>query len=267
MQEINSKPDSLDVYLRKIWQNRFILIVFVKRDLKIKYAQTLLGVAWTLVYPATAILIYTVFFSYILHIESKYPYVLFVLSGVICWGIFSFVFNQAGTALHHSGEMARKMQFPKILIPLSKSILALVEFIFSFLLFILLILIFKMPFSLKWMLFPLAIIPVFFAALGVALLMSAGSLKKRDLLNIIPFIVNFSIWFTPVFYPVSIIPNHFHFLLNMNPITSSINLFRNFFFNEPLDVYSYLGFGFSLVLFVLGLISFKSIEEKINDTL
>lgn len=183
MQEINSKPDSLAVYLRKIWQNRFILIVFVKRDLKIKYAQTLLGVAWTLVYPATAILIYTVFFSYILHIESKYPYVLFVLSGVLCWGIFSYIFNQAGTALHYSGEMARKMQFPKILIPLSKSILALVEFIFSFILFILLLFVFKMPFSWKWMLFPFGHYSGIFCRFRSSAINECGKFKEKGLIE------------------------------------------------------------------------------------
>ncbi len=267
MQEINSKKDAIWPYLLKIWSYRYILIVLVKRDLKIKYAQTLLGVTWTIVYPATAVFVYTIFFSLILHMEAKYPYALFVLSGVLCWGIFGFVFNQAGAALHHSGEMARKMQFPKILIPLSKSILALVEFAFSFVLFILLLLFFEMPFTWKWLLFPIAILPVFFAALGVALLLSAGSVKKRDLLNIIPFIVNFSIWFTPVFYHVSIIPERFHFLLNMNPISSSINLFRNFFFNESLDYFSFVGFGLALTLFILGLFVFRSVEEKINDTL
>ena len=267
MQEISSKPDALGVYLRKLWLHRYLILVFAKRDLKVKYAQTLLGVGWTLVYPATAVLVYTVFFSSILHIESPYPYALFVLSGVLCWGIFSYVFNQAAAGLLNAGEMIKKMQYPKIIIPLSKCILALVEFAITFLLFVILLLIYDISFSWKWLLFPLAILPVFLAALGSALLLSGLSVKKRDLLYIIPFIVNFSIWFTPVFYPVNIIPEHYQFLLNMNPISSSINLFRNFFFNEPIDLFSYLGFAFAIVLLVLGVGFFKSVEEKINDTL
>ncbi|MEY5001900.1 MAG: hypothetical protein RLZZ211_1936 [Bacteroidota bacterium] len=267
MQEISSKPDALGVYLRKLWLHRYLILVFAKRDLKVKYAQTLLGVGWTLVYPATAVLVYTVFFSSILHIESPYPYALFVLSGVLCWGIFSFIFNQAGSGLSQDSEMIKKMQYPKIIIPLSKCVLALVEFAISFVFFVLLLLVFKQPFYWTWLLFPVAILPVFLGALGSALLLSAGTVKKRDLLYIIPFIVNFSIWFTPVFYPVHIIPERYQFLLHMNPISSSINLFRNFFFNEPIDLFSYLGLAFAVVLLVLGVGFFKSVEEKINDTL
>jgi lipopolysaccharide transport system permease protein len=267
MQEISSKPDALSVYLRKLWLHRYLILVFAKRDLKVKYAQTLLGVGWTLVYPATAVLIYSVFFSSILHIKSPYPYALFVLSGVLCWGIFSYIFNQAGAGLLNAGEMIKKMQYPKIIIPLSKCLLALVEFAITFVLFVLLLLIFNISFSWKWLLFPLAILPVFLAALGSALLLSGLSVKKRDLLYIIPFIVNFSIWFTPVFYPVNIIPERFQFLLYMNPISSSINLFRNFFFNEPIDLFSYLGLAFAVLLLLLGVGFFKSVEEKINDTL
>jgi lipopolysaccharide transport system permease protein len=267
MQEINSKPDSLATYLRKIWLHRYLILVFAKRDLKVKYAQTLLGVGWTLVYPATAVLVYTVFFSSLLHIEARYPYVLFVLSGVLCWGIFSYIFNQAGSSLLNDGEMVKKIQFPKIILPLSKCLLALVEFAISFVLFLLLLALFQMPFSWKWLLFPIAVLPVLFASIGAALLLVGGSIKKRDLLYIIPFVVNFSIWFTPVFYPVTLVPVRYQFVLNLNPISSAINLFRNFFFNDPLDYFSFIGLVISLALLLLGVAFFKSVEEKINDTL
>lgn len=267
MQEINSKPDSLATYLRKIWLHRYLIFVFAKRDLKVKYAQTLLGVAWTLVYPATAVLVYTIFFSSLLRIEARYPYALFVLSGVLCWGIFSYIFNQAGSSLISAGEMLKKIQFPKIIIPFSKCLLALVEFAITFLLFLVLLVIFQVDFSWKWLLFPVAILPVFFAAIGAALLLSGASVKKRDLLFIIPFIVNFSIWFTPVFYPVTLVPERYQFVLNLNPISSAINLFRNFFFNDPLDYYAFIGFAISLALLLAGVAFFKSVDEKINDTL
>ena len=175
MQEINSKPDSLATYLRKIWLHRYLILVFAKRDLKVKYAQTLLGVGWTLVYPATAVLVYTVFFSSLLHIEARYPYALFVLSGVLCWGIFSYIFNQAGSSLLNDGEMVKKIQFPKIILPLSKCLLALVEFAISFVLFLLLLALFHMPLSWKWLLFPIAVLPVLFASIGAALLLGGVS--------------------------------------------------------------------------------------------
>lgn len=267
IQEINSTPDTIKTYLKKVWMHRHMILVLAKRDLKIKYAQTLIGVAWTLVYPATAVIIYTIFFSSVLNIEVYYPYSLFVLSGMLCWGIFSYIFNQAGPSLLNASDMVKKMQFPKVIIPLSKCILALVEFIISFLFFFLLLLVFKIPFSWHWLLFPLAVIPVFLFATGSALLLSGGTVKKRDLFHIIPFIVNFSIWFTPVFYPVTIIPDKYQPLLSINPISSSINLFRNIFFNEPLNLFSLVGFAAAFILFIIGIGYFKSIEEKINDTI
>ncbi len=244
-----------------------MIILLAKRDLSIKYAQTILGLAWTLVYPLTAVLVYTVFFSTILKINASYPYVLFVLSGVLCWGIFSYVFNQAGSSLLSAGEMVKKMHFPKIIIPFSKAVLALVEFSISFVLFVVLLFLFDRPFSWQWLLFPLAILPVLLFAVGSALMLSAGAVKKRDVLYIIPFIVNFSIWFTPVFYPVHIIPEQYQFLLNMNPISSSINIFRFLFFKDTLDMHSFIGLAIAAVLFMLGIGFFKSVEEKINDTI
>ncbi len=267
MQEIKSTPDSIRTYLKKIWVHRYMILVLAKRDLKIKYAQTIIGVTWTLVYPATAVIIYTVFFSSVLNIKAQYPYSLFVLSGVVCWGIFSYIFNQAGPSLLNNSDIVKKMQFPKIIIPLSKCILALVEFVISFAFFIALLFVFEIPFSWLWLLFPLAIIPVFLFATGSALLLSGGTIKKRDLFHIIPFIVNFSIWFTPVFYPVNIIPDKYQYVLNVNPISSSINLFRHIFFNDPLNLFSFVGLMLALIVFILGIGYFKFIEEKINDTI
>ena len=267
MQEITSTPDTITTYLKKIWVHRYMILVLAKRDLKIKYAQTIIGVTWTLVYPATAVIIYTVFFSSVLNIKAQYPYSLFVLSGVLCWGIFSYIFNQAGPSLLNYSDMVKKMQFPKIIIPLSKCILALVEFAISFVFFIALLFIFNIPFSWQWILFPLAIIPVFLFATGSALLLSGGTIKKRDLFHVIPFIVNFSIWFTPVFYPVNIIPDKYQAVLNLNPISSSINLLRHIFFNDPLNLFSFVGLVIALLIFIIGIGYFKSIEEKINDTI
>ena len=227
---ISANPDSLKTYLNKVWKYRYFLIVLAKRDLKIKYAQTLIGLSWTLVYPVTAVIIFTTFFHFILKINSPYPYELFVLSGVLNWGIFSYIFNQAAPSLLNHSDLVKKTQFPKIIIPISKCIIALVEFAVSFIVFILLLIIFKTKFSLLWFAFPLALIPVLLFAIGVSLILSAATVKKRDLFHIIPFIVNFSIWFTPVFYPVNILPEKYHSFLYINPITSSIHLFRYIFF-------------------------------------
>lgn len=264
---ITAKPDGLKTYINKLWKYSFMIIVLAKRDLKIKYAQTFIGLSWTLIYPISSVIIFTVFFNLMLKVNAPYPYLLFVLSGVLNWGIFSYIFNQAAPSLLNHSDLVRKNQFPKIIIPLSKCIIAFVEFGISFIVFVILLFWFKVKFTWLWFVFPLALIPVVLFALGTSLLLSAATVKKRDLFHIIPFIVNFSIWVTPVFYPVSIVPDQYHSLLYINPITSSIHLFRHIFFNETLHPFFYIGLSLSVLIFISGVFAFKSVEEKINDSL
>lgn len=264
---ITAKPDSLKTYITKIWLHRYMILVLAQRDLKIKYAQTFVGLAWTLLQPITAVLIFTLFFHFVLKINAPYPYALFVLSGYLSWGLFSYIFNQATPGLINQSDLVKKIQSPKIIIPLSKVIIGLVEFLISFLFFVLLLLLFKVKLSFTGLLLPLAIAPVMLFAIGISLLVSALTVKKRDLLHIVPFIINFSIWFTPVFYPVNLVPDEYHYLLYVNPITSSIHLFRNIFLGEVFNTYCFVGLSLAIVVFVMGLVTFKSVEEKINDDL
>jgi len=264
---ITAQSDSLQSYISKIWSYRFMIIVLAQRDLKIKYAQTIVGLTWTLLQPITAVLIFTLFFHFVLKINAPYPYALFVLSGYLNWSIFSYIFNQATPGLINQSEMAKKIHFPRIIIPLSKGIIALVEFTISFVFFLLLLVLFKIKFTVTFLLFPIALLPVLFFAFGASLMLSALTVKKRDLLHIVPFFVNFSIWFTPVFYTVNLLPNQYQYLLYINPITSSIHLFRNIFFGELLNPYFFIGLIVAIIFFILGVITFKSIEEKIIDNL
>lgn len=264
---ITSESDSLKSYICKVWSFRYMVVVLAQRDLKIKYAQTFAGLTWTLLQPITATLVFTLFFHFVLKISAPYPYVLFVLSGYLNWNIFSNIFNQATPGLINQSELIKKIHFPKIIIPLSKSIIALVEFIISFVFFLVTLILLKVKVTIWFLLFPLALIPVTFFALGVSLMLSAITIKKRDLLHIVPFFINFSIWFTPVFYPVSLVPDQYQSLLYINPITSSIHLFRNVFFNEQLNPFFLVGLIIAILIFSAGVIIFKSIEEKINDNL
>lgn len=264
---ITAQSDSLQSYISKIWSYRFMIIVLAQRDLKIKYAQTIVGLTWTLLQPITAVLIFTLFFHFVLKINAPYPYALFVLSGYLNWSIFSYIFNQATPGLINQSEMAKKIHFPRIIIPLSKGIIALVEFTIAFAFFLLLLVLFNVKFTLAFLLFPIALLPVFMFALGASLVLSALTIKKRDLLHIVPFFVNFSIWFTPIFYTVEIVPNQYRSLLYINPITSSIHLFRCIFFNEILNPFFYLGLVLAILFFIAGILAFKSVEEKINDSL
>ena len=165
----SSQPDSITEYVKKIYDHRSLIHTFAKRDLKIKFAQTYLGLAWTIIQPLTAVLIFTVFFSLIINFKTEYPYVLFVLSGMLIWGVFNYIFSQSSTSLSQSQDLIKKMSFPKIILPLSKIILALVEFALTFTLLIILLIVFQMDFRWTMLLLPIIILPIVFFSLGLAL--------------------------------------------------------------------------------------------------
>ncbi|MCB0510838.1 MAG: ABC transporter permease [Bacteroidetes bacterium] len=267
IQRISSTPDSLKDYIKKIWLNRSLIFILAKRDLKIKYAQTVLGLTWTLVQPLIALAIYTLFFSGLMNFNTAYPYILFVLSGILFWNLFSYILSQASSSLSQNQELIKKLAFPKIILPFSKVLLALVEFSITLLVLLLLIFYFPIEWRLSMLLAPLCLIPLILFALGMALFLSALTIKKRDLFHLVPFLVNFGIWLTPVFYPVSIVPEKYLNLIYINPIASVIQLFRWSMFGEALNPYILIGLLLSFLTFIVGFSFFKKNEDKIIDVI
>jgi lipopolysaccharide transport system permease protein len=267
IQRISSEPDSLKDYLRKIWQSKSLVLILAKRDLKIKYAQSTLGIAWTLLQPLIAVVIYTLFFSGLMNFKTSSPYILFVLSGILFWNFFNYIFSQGSSSLTQNQELIKKLAFPKILLPFTKVVLGLVEFAITLVIFILLTFYFKVEPRITMLLAPLALIPIILFALGLALILSAVTIKKRDLFHLVPFLVNFGIWLTPVFYPISMIPEKYVNLIYINPAASVIQFFRWCIFGDSLNPYILIGLLLSFLTFIVGFIFFKKNEDKIIDVL
>jgi lipopolysaccharide transport system permease protein len=183
------------------------------------------------------------------------------------WGLFNYIFSQASNSLLNNQDIIRKMSFPKIILPLSKIIVALVEFGVTIVLFFI-ALIFLYPF-LKWqIIFSLFIVVnVILFSLGLSLILSAATIKNRDLNHVVPFLVNFGIWFTPVFYPVSLIPEKWSHLIYLNPMASFVQLFRCTVLPEKFQMEMLLGIPIGLVIFTIGFFYFKSIEDSIVDSI
>ncbi len=262
---ISADPDNLKTYIQKIWEHKSLIVTLAKRDLKVKYAQTILGLAWTIIQPLTAVVIYTLFFSVLLDFETEYPYVLFVLSGVLLWGLFNYIFSQGSTSLNQNQDLIRKMYFPKMILPLSKVLVGLVEFAVIFAFFVVMILVFRLPLSWKILLIPIPLVILLLFSTGTAFLLSAATIKNRDLNHVLPFLINFGIWLTPVFYPVTVIPQQYSNFLYLNPMASIIQFFRWCVFDETLNAYAFLGVIVSFIIFVSGFFYFKKVEDKIVD--
>lgn len=264
---ITAENDTLSEYLGKVWRHRSFILVLAKRDLKIKYAQTMLGVAWTVVQPLVAMLVFTLFFSLLLDVKTEYPYVLFVLSGVVCWNLFNYIFSHSSTSLMNSQDLIKKVSFPKIVLPISKLLVASVELGISLIPLMLLMFWFRIPVGFNIILFPLVLFVIMIFSLGLSLILAASTLRYRDLHHLIPFLVNFGIWFTPVFYPVSLIPNQYKDYLYINPMASFISMFRWSLFGDPISVVALSGVMTAVIFLVIGVIYFKRVEDKISETI
>lgn len=263
---ITSESPTLLAYLKEVWQYRSLIFVFAQRDLKIKYAQTALGLGWAIIQPATAILVYSAFFGLVLKINAGIPYILFVISGLTGWSLFNFIFNQGSNALLSNQDLIKKMSFPKMVLPLSKVITGLVEFSVSFfLLFIAWIIWGKFP---GWsvLLMPIPVIGILMFSLAITFLLISFSIKNRDLLHITPFFVYFAIWFTPVFYPVTIIPEVYKTWIYLNPMAAMIDFFRWTAGINPTYTHLYwINLIPITILFVISVFVFKNTEDKIVD--
>lgn len=269
IQLMTSKPDSLRKYFQKTWNYRALILVFAKRDLKVKYSQTLLGVGWTLIQPLTGLFIFTFFFGILLNWKTEgVAYPVYVLTGLLGWNFFSFTVNYGTTGLYESSQLIKKIYFPKSIIPLSKMILGLVDLAISLLLLIPLLLYFGQSISWKIVFLPIVLFYNIICGMSLVFWFSAFAYKKKDLLHLIPFLLMFGIWFTPVFFSNDILPSKYTFLLDINPMSNVVQMWRwsLFDFGEFNWVWG-INFLIVFILFVSGMYFYNVRESRFSDTI
>jgi lipopolysaccharide transport system permease protein len=261
-------PKSISPGLSEIWQNRELLYFFVWRDVKVKYKQTYLGILWAILQPALLMGVFYFVFSRTLNINVGMNYPVFAFSGLILWGLFSSGITNSSESLINNSSLIRKIYFPKLLIPLSSSLTALIDFAFAFILFVILLFIFKQP--LRWeavYLFPLAILITFFSSFSIGTLLSAINIKYRDFRYLLPFLIQLLFFSSQVAYTTHSI--HISFikrLLYINPLNGALELFRSPFHSEimymPGVFISCISMSF---LLLTGIFYFKKTEAYISD--
>ena len=253
--------------LKKIWQYRALLINFTIRDIKVAYAQTKLGIIWSFIQAMTAGLIIFFFFGWLIKvpIPDSIPYIVYAYPGMMAWYYFSFIISQAGTSLQQSQNMIKKVYFPKLILPLSKSLVGLVDFTIWFVFYIVILLVYNYPLSFKVVFLPLCILLNIITGLSIAIWLSALTVRYRDFYHIIPYLVGFGIFITPVFFPSAMIPDSFHFFIYINPMAGVIALIRWCLLDIDLSVYYLIGLIPTLLLFISGVYYFRRVEGLMAD--
>lgn len=253
----------------EIWKYRELFFVFAWRDIKVRYKQTVLGVAWALLQPLMSMFIFTVFFGNFARIPSEeLPYSLFVLIGLIFWNYFSGILSRASNSLIENEGIVKKVYFPREILPLSTIGANLVDFGVSFILLLIVSFYFHfVPNIYIFLIIPLGIAIGTLGASGLGLLLSAFNVKYRDVRYILPFFIQMMMFLTPVIYPTSIMRPSFRYLIALNPMTGVINMIRMVFAGGTnIDwVILSISSGAAVVYFIIGLYYFKSTERFFAD--
>lgn len=256
-------------YLKSVFKSRQLIVMFALRDIKIKYSQTLLGIAWSALQPLAGLIIFTTFFDYLIELpDLGYPYSIFAMTGMMGWYFFSYNVYQGGMSLSSAQDIIQKINFPKLVLPLSKVLVALTEFLIALMLVLLLIIAMRENISWRIIFLPAFLVINIIVSLSVSLWLSALTIRHRDLQHIVPYLINFGIWFTPVFYPTVLIPETYRWLHYINPMAGVVQGYRwSFIEVAQYSPYYLVGFSLSLIFFILGVWYFKLVDSKISDFL
>ncbi len=215
-------------YWTDVWRYRELFVILAWRDVSVRYKQTAVGVAWAVIRPLLAMLVFTFVFGRIAKLPSDggAPYALMVLAGMVPWFLFSSVLSEASASLVANANLITKVYFPRIVIPASAAVTALVDFCVT-----LLLLFGLMVWYGVWPDWRLVFLPVFvalavLASLGPALWLTALNVKYRDFRYVIPFLVQFGLYVSPVGFSSAIVPDGWRLLYALNPVVGVIDGFR-----------------------------------------
>jgi lipopolysaccharide transport system permease protein len=233
---IKSEEAGVQLNLGELWHYRELLYFLTLRDIKVRYKQTLMGVAWVIIQPLTTVLIFTLVFNRFVRLDTgSLPYPLFALSGLLLWLFFANAVTNSTHSLVSNANLITKVYFPRMFIPAASVAVGLVDLSVAFLLLIVLGFYYGVALTLNILILPLFVAMMAFMALGVGLLSAAVTVKYRDLRHALPFIIQLWMFASPVIYPTSIVPQRWKWLVILNPVAGIIEGFRASLTGGPFD--------------------------------
>jgi lipopolysaccharide transport system permease protein len=257
--------------LRDLWIYRELVFFMVWRDVKVKYKQTLLGMAWAVIQPVMTMLVFTFVFGSVAKVATDgIPYPIFSFAALLPWGLFEVALNQGSRSLVAHNNMVTKIYFPRLILPIASVFAGLVDFIIAFVILVVLMVYYRMQpaYELLWTL-PFFILLAIVTALGVALWLSAINVKYRDVNQALPFLTRFWLFVTPIAYSSDIISEKWQLLYYLNPMAGVVNGFRWALLgigNGP-DLALWISVAISILIFISGLFYFRSMEKTFADTI
>ena len=273
---IEPRSQLFQLNLQEVWRYKYLLAMFVKRDLVSIYKQTILGPLWFFIQPILTTITFVVIFGNIAKIPTDgLPQILFYLAGVTIWNYFAETLTATSSTFVTNASIFGKVYFPRLIMPLSKVVSGLIKFAIQFLLFALALIYFLLKGSsvqpdwlgILWVT-PVVLFIMGGLGLGLGLILSALTTKYRDLIFLITFGVQLGMYATPVIYPLSAISSKYKWLILANPMSSLVEAFRKVYLGA--GELSWMGLGYSfafmMVIMFIGTVIFNRVEKTFIDT-
>jgi lipopolysaccharide transport system permease protein len=256
-------------YWKDLWRFRELLYFLSWRDILVRYKQTVIGVAWSVIRPVLTMIVFTVIFGKLAKFPSGgAPYPILVYAAMLPWQFFSNALSESSNSLISNANMISKVYFPRLIVPCSAVIVSLVDFLISFAVLVVLMAWYRFIPDWRIVLVPLFLVLALLASLGFSLWLSALNVKYRDFRYIVPFIVQFGLYVSPVGFSSNVVPEKWRLLYSLNPMVGVIDGFRWAILGGDAQIY-WPGFLLSLSLMLLilygGVRYFRNTERIFAD--
>jgi lipopolysaccharide transport system permease protein len=256
--------------LSELWKYRDLLWMLASRDVKLRYKQTALGIAWVVLQPLVAALIFAVIFGRLAKLPTDgSPYLLFVMSGLLPWNFMAGTLQRAGSSLIADARLISKVYFPRMVIPLASAAAVLIDFTVTLAVFGLLALGFRLPMTWNLLALPLFLFLAGLVAVGVSLWLSAFNVQYRDFMYALPFIIQVWLYASPVVYGANLVPSAWRVLYSLNPAVGIIEGFRWSLLGQSTLDLPMLGVTLTmgLLLIASGAFVFRRVERGFADVI
>ena len=265
---VNESQDTLaSLNIREIWACRELLYFLTWRDIKVRYKQTAMGAAWAIIQPLFMMFTFALFFGLLIGVPTNgLPFLLFFYCGLMPWTFFSGALNAGSSSLISSSNLITKVYFPRIIVPAAAVGALLIDLLITLGILIGLGIYYRTPLTWNLAMLPVLILMTIVLAFEFALLLSALTVKYRDIRHALPFVLQLWMFLTPVVYPLSVVPEKWRWLMYINPITGIVEGTRSVFTAQH---FNWMALVFTTVAMVVMLIwsvhTFRRIEKSFAD--
>lgn len=252
---------------RELWEYRDLFLALIERDLKLRYRQTLLGVAWAVLQPLLPMIVFSLLFGRLAHMPADgLPYPIFIYAGLLPWTFFNTAVTTATNSVVSSAGFVTKVYFPRVFLPGACVFGGLVDLAISGVVFFCMMLYYRLHLTVNILMLPPLLLLITILSVAAGMWTSALNVRYRDVRYALPFLLQIWMYVTPVIYPVTFIPQQFRWLLDINPLSGIIEGFRDAFFGKPLQ-WSTLGIAATSTMGLLfcGAYSFRRMERQLVD--